>query len=95
MAGHAIMPTGEGDLFTLEQAFDKGYRFCQSLDPDPSRIEVQTRLFVFRLHVSGAKAEPEPALGQQIDRCSLTRDQYGCSVAEVLKLARFLQPFGP
>jgi hypothetical protein len=48
------MPTGEGNLFTLEQAFDNGDRFCQSLDPGASRIEVQTRLFVFRLHVSGA-----------------------------------------
>ena len=55
MADHAIMPTGEGNLFTLEQAFDNGDRFCQSLDPGASRIEVQTRrLFVFRLHVSGA-----------------------------------------
>ena len=54
VAGHAIMATGEGNLFTLEQAFDNGDRFCQSLDPGASRIEVQTCLFVFRLHVSGA-----------------------------------------
>jgi hypothetical protein len=54
VAGHATMPTGEGNLFTPEQAFDNGDRFCQSLDPGASRVEVQTRLFVFRLHASGA-----------------------------------------
>ncbi len=51
MTGHAIMPPSEGELFALEQAFNKGDCFCQSLDPDPSRVEVQTCLFVFRLHV--------------------------------------------
>jgi hypothetical protein len=54
VARDVIVPTGEGNLFTLEQAFDKGDRFCQPLDPDASRVEVQTCLFVFRLHVSGA-----------------------------------------
>ena len=54
VADYAIMPTGEGDLFTLEQAFDKGDCFCQSLDPGSSRVEAQTRLFIFRLHVPRA-----------------------------------------
>jgi hypothetical protein len=50
---------------------------CQPLDPGPSRIEVQTRLFVFGLHVHCACAELEPALGQQIDCRDLSRDQQG------------------
>jgi hypothetical protein len=54
VAGHAIMLTSQGDLFTLEQAFDEGHCFCQSLDPGASHVEAQTRLFVFGLHVSGA-----------------------------------------
>src|SRR6266481_8004545 len=50
---------------------------CQPLDPGPSRIEVQTRLFIFGLHVHCACAELEPALGQQIDCRDLSRDQQG------------------
>ena len=54
VVGHAIVPTGEDNLFTLEQALDNGDRFCQSLDPGAYRVEVQTRLFIFRLHVPRA-----------------------------------------
>jgi len=71
------MPTCEGDLFTIEQTLDEGDSLCQPLDPDPSRIEVQTRLFIFGLLVHCASAELEPALGQQIDCRDLSRDQQG------------------
>jgi len=40
------MPICEGDLFTIEQTLDEGDSLCQPLDPGPSRIEVQTRLFI-------------------------------------------------
>jgi hypothetical protein len=60
VAGHAIMPTGEGDLFTVEQTFDKGDGLGQPLDADASRVEAQSCLIIFGLHVPGAQAELEP-----------------------------------
>jgi hypothetical protein len=45
------MPTCEGDLFTIEQTLDEGDSLCQPLGPGPSRVEVQTGLFIFGLHV--------------------------------------------
>ena len=50
MAGHAIMPTSGGDLFTAEQTLDEGEGLGQPLDPDASRVEGQPRLFIFGLH---------------------------------------------
>ena len=55
VADHAVMPTCEGDLlFTVEQTLDEGHSLRQPFDPDASRVEVQTRLSIFGLHVPGA-----------------------------------------
>lgn len=40
MAGHAIVPTGEGDLFFFERALDDRDRLGRLLDPGFSRIEL-------------------------------------------------------
>src|SRR5215469_11808295 len=54
VANHAVMPTCEGDLlFTVEQTLNEGHSLRQPFDPDASRVEVQTRLSIFGLHVPG------------------------------------------
>ncbi len=40
------MPTSERDLLTVEQTLDEGHGLDQPLDPDASRVEAQTRLFI-------------------------------------------------
>jgi hypothetical protein len=49
LAGHAVISTSGGDLFTVEQMPDDGHSLRQSFRPDISRVEVQTPLFHIRL----------------------------------------------
>jgi hypothetical protein len=56
VAGHAIMPTSQGDVFSLplSRPLTRVTASGQQLDPDASGVEVKTCLFVFGLHVPRA-----------------------------------------
>src|SRR6266480_7183350 len=77
MAGHTIVPTGEGDLLALEQSLDDGDCLRQPLDPGGARVEREPRLVVLGLRPPSAEAELEPAIGQEVHRRGLARDHDG------------------
>ena len=82
MPSHAVVLTGESDLFAAQKALDNGDRLCQPVDPRGSVVKGQPRLLIFGLHVPGTQSEHETTSRQEVDCRSLSRHQH--RVAEVI-----------
>jgi hypothetical protein len=82
VAGNVIVLPDKRDWRACEQPLDDGDRLRQPRHPGACRIEAQPCLGVFGLHVPGAQAELEPAIGQEVDRRGFTCHQHG--VAQVV-----------
>ncbi len=66
---HLVVAAVEGERAVgAEQPLDDLHRLFEALDPDPWRVVREARLFVVGLHPSGAEAELEAALAQDIER---------------------------